>query len=117
MQDAEEPTKVVEDTEAKRFEVYVGDERAGFIDYRRRGTELSFLHTEIDERFGGRGLGSVLVGGALDAAREQGMSVLPYCPFVRRHIQRHPEYLDLVPARRRAGFELPADGPEAAPSS
>lgn len=111
----EQQAKVVEDPRENRFEIRVGDERAGLVDYRRRGTELSFLHTEIDPRFEGRGLGAVLVGGALDAAREQGLSVLPYCPFVRRYIQRHPEYLDLVPARRRAGFELPA--PEADPSA
>jgi hypothetical protein len=32
--------------------------------------------------------------------------VLPYCPFVKSYIQKHPEYLDLVPAERRASFDL-----------
>jgi hypothetical protein len=32
--------------------------------------------------------------------------VLPYCPFVRGYIERHPDYLDLVPADRRSGFGL-----------
>jgi len=32
--------------------------------------------------------------------------VLPYCPFIRSYIQRHPAYLDLVPADRRAEFAL-----------
>jgi hypothetical protein len=32
--------------------------------------------------------------------------VLPFCPFIRGYIQRHPAYLDLVPDERRAEFEL-----------
>jgi hypothetical protein len=33
--------------------------------------------------------------------------VLPYCPFVKRFIQRHAEYQDLVPAAERAAFDIP----------
>jgi len=104
-------TRVADDREARRFELFLEDELAGFVEYRITGAGLSFLHTEIDPRFGGRGLGSVLVGGALDAVRSEGLSVLPFCPFVRRHIQNHPEYLELVPTGRRARFELPAEAP------
>jgi hypothetical protein len=32
--------------------------------------------------------------------------VLPFCPFIRGYIQRHPAYLDLVPGDRRAEFQL-----------
>jgi predicted GNAT family acetyltransferase len=104
---------VVEDGPANRFEVLVEGQAAGFAAYRRNESTISFTHTEIDERFEGRGLGSVLVRGALDAARAQGAAVLPFCPFVRRYISRHHEYLDLVPADERARFELPADNGEA----
>jgi predicted GNAT family acetyltransferase len=74
--------------------------------YRRTGTAVAFTHTVIDPAFEGRGLGSVLARGALDAAREAGQSVLPCCPFIRGSIQRHPDYADLVPAERRAEFGL-----------
>jgi predicted GNAT family acetyltransferase len=47
-----------------------------------------------------------LIAGALDAARAEGLAVLPFCPFVRRFIDEHREYLDLVPAQRRAEFKL-----------
>jgi predicted GNAT family acetyltransferase len=65
-----------------------------------------FVHTEIDDAFEGRGLGSILVRAALDAARSRGLAVRPDCPFVRGYIARHPEYLDLVPAdlRPRVGL-------------
>lgn len=101
-----DPT-IVDNPSAGRFEIHVDGEMAGFAAYRRAGSTVSFNHTEIDERFEGRGLGSVLVRGALDAVRVEGASVLPFCPFVRRYIERHPTYLDLVPADQRARFRLP----------
>ncbi|GAA4673574.1 GNAT family N-acetyltransferase [Phytohabitans rumicis] len=97
---------VVDNSAAGRFEVHVDGEVAGVALYKRRGATISFTHTEIDSRFEGRGLGSVLVRGALDAARAEGAAVLPFCPFVRSYIERHPEYLDLVPAGDRGRFDL-----------
>ncbi|TQS30377.1 GNAT family N-acetyltransferase [Microbispora sp. KK1-11] len=104
--------QVADNPEASRFEITVDGALAGFADYRLNGPRISFTHTEIDPAFEGRGLGSTLVRAALDAARDAGLSVLPFCPFVQRYIKRHPDdYLDLVPADQRARFSL--DGGEA----
>ncbi|HEX7428798.1 MAG TPA: GNAT family N-acetyltransferase, partial [Mycobacterium sp.] len=78
----------------------------GFAEYRRRPGIISFIHTEIDPARNGEGLGTLLVKTALDTARAEGLAVLPYCPFVQGFIDRHREYLDLVPAERRAKFAL-----------
>ncbi len=94
--------------ERRRYEILVGDDVAGFTVYRADGDRYAFMHTEIDPAFEGRGLGSVLIKDTLDDMRRRGIAVLPYCPFVRRYISRHPEYLDLVPAGDRGQFELPA---------
>jgi predicted GNAT family acetyltransferase len=101
---------VVDVPERQRFEIRAGDRVAGFTEYRRHGGLIAFIHTEVDPEFEGKGVGSRLISAALDAARDQGLAVLPFCPFVRGYIRRHPEgYLDLVPADHRANFEL-ADG-------
>jgi len=42
-------------------------------------------------------------------ARRDGLSVLPFCPFVRGYIARHPEDVELVPADLRAHFDLADD--------
>ena len=84
--------------EKKRFEIWVGDALAGFTVYQPRPERFLFVHTEIDDAFGGRGLASVLIKQMLDEMRTRGLGVLPQCPFVRRYISRHQEYLDLVPA-------------------
>ena len=102
----ENDPSVVDAPQAGRFEVLVDGEVAGFAEYRRTSSALAFTHTVIDPAFEGRGLGSVLARGALDATREAGSPVLPFCPFIRGYIQRHPAYLDLVPAERRAEFQL-----------
>ncbi len=39
--------------------------------------------------------------------RDRGLAVLPDCPFVRGWIAKHPDYADLVPADRRADYDLP----------
>lgn len=99
---------VVDNPSRKRFEIRVDGELAGYAAYDRTGNGLAFRHTEIDPAFEGKGLGSVLVRHALDAARAEGVPVLPYCPFVRTWIGTHPEYVGLVPAGDRARFDLPA---------
>lgn len=99
-------TRIVDNPKATRFEIFMNGEVAGLVAYTRDGDTLSLLHTEIDPRFEGRGLGSILVRGVLDAVRADGALVLPFCPFIRRYLQRHTEYVDLVPAEQRAKFEL-----------
>jgi hypothetical protein len=94
--------------ERSRFEVRVDGEVAGFAEYRRRPGLIAFIHTLIDPRFEGQGLASRLVRTALSEARSDGLSVLPFCPFVRSYIAGHTEYLDLVPEDMRVQFELPA---------
>jgi hypothetical protein len=101
---------VVDVPERSRVEVLVDGEIAGFSEYRRRPGLIAFIHTLIDPRFEGQGLGSQLVRTALSEARSDRLSVLPFCPFVRSYIAGHTEYLDLVPEEMRAQFELPADG-------
>ena len=61
-----------------------------------RGGRLLLVHTEVDNAYGGRGLATKLIRGALDDVRERDLDVVPVCPFVERFIEHHPEYDDLV---------------------
>ncbi|MFE1199860.1 GNAT family N-acetyltransferase [Streptomyces olivaceoviridis] len=99
--------RVQDHREESRFEIFEKDELAGFTEYHRFHDEIAFLHTAIGERFAGRGLGQVLARGALLAAKEQHLKVLPYCPFIRAYIAKHPDdFLTLVPEAHRARFAL-----------
>ena len=101
-------TEVVDRPEQHRFEILTDGTVAGFGDYRLRGDSIMFTHTQVDEAYEGKGLGSVLVKHALDSARERGLGVLPLCPFVRSWIARHPDYVPLVPESARAKYQLRA---------
>jgi hypothetical protein len=102
-----EPEIVVVDARGRqRFEASVDDELAGFLGYRAKKGLLALIHTEVEDRFEGHGLGGRLARFALDEAREQGLAVLPFCPFVNDWMKRHREYVGLVPAEYRASFDL-----------
>lgn len=79
-----------------RFEITVGDELAGVLDYRLSGDTAEMPHTEVFPQFGGRGLASLLARAALDHARSAGWTVVPTCSFVAGYLSKHPEYADLV---------------------
>jgi predicted GNAT family acetyltransferase len=100
---------VVDAPERSRFEIEVDGRVAGFAAYTRVGPVVEFTHTEIGADFEGQGLGSTLVQGALDDVRREGLAVRPFCPFVRRWLTRHREYVDLVPEVERAQFGLAVD--------
>ena len=98
---------IFKNDELKRFEIYSDAELAGFADFKIENQVISYTHTEIDPRFGGKGLGSQLIKEALDKALEQDLEVAPYCSFVSAYIKKSGEkYLHLVPESKRAKFDL-----------
>lgn len=76
-----------------RYELTYQGEVIGFLVYRPEPDQgrVVLVHTEIDPAYEGKGLGNVLVKGALDDLHERGLSAVPYCPFVRAYLRRHPE--------------------------
>ncbi len=102
-------TTVRDNPEKNRFEIVVDDKVAGWEDYRLGDGVIDLVHTEIGEEYAGQGLAKILVVDVLAQVRERGLSVKPYCPYVRRVIERDQEsYLDLVRPEDRAEFDLPA---------
>jgi predicted GNAT family acetyltransferase len=95
---------VTEDPDARRFELRARDEVLGWIDYLPAGASVILAHTEIAPGHERQGLGSVLVGRALEDLRARGMTVIPTCPFAAAFIQRHPEYADVVDPSLRGRF-------------
>jgi predicted GNAT family acetyltransferase len=97
---------VTHEPSTERYEAKLGDEVAGFAIYREKPGLIAFVHTEVDPKFEGQGVGSALAKGALEDARARELAVLPFCPFFNGYIQRHAEYADLVPANYQERFGL-----------
>ncbi len=90
--------QVRNNAEEQRYEIFVEGELVGLADYAVRGDTVLFPHTEIDPEMRGRGLGDVLIRGALDDVRASGRRVKATCWFVAQFLRDHPEYGDLVAA-------------------
>jgi len=90
-------TETISDNPAeRRFEIRVDGELAGFTEYERGDGSVVFDHTEVDPKFRGRGMAGKLIAFALDSTRSAGLEVQPLCPFVRKFMEKHGEYRDLI---------------------
>ena len=86
---------VVNNSERHRFEITQDGETAELV-YRLKPGKIIFDHTGVPAKLEGRGLAKELAVAGLNHARQQGLKVVPLCPFVAGYIKRHPEYRDLV---------------------
>jgi uncharacterized protein len=92
----EPEARVVDAPERKRFELLVSDRVVGFTQYRLGDDWISLDHTEVDPSVEGRGYGSKLAAGALEATRSRGVRVIVACPFISAYLRRHPgDYPDI----------------------
>lgn len=89
---------VIHDTAGSRFVLERDGNEIGEAGYEtREDGGIVFTHTEVDPELQERGLGSTLVGGALDQLRASTqVRIGATCPFVRRYLEEHPEYADLT---------------------
>jgi hypothetical protein len=78
-----------------RFELETDGHTASLY-YRLEPGVITLVHTEVPPALGGRGVGSTLARGTLDAIRAQGLKVIAKCPFVAAYMGKHPEFNDLV---------------------
>ena len=105
--------RVKENPALGRFEMGSGDSTA-FLEYRRAGDRIALLHTEVPEALSGQGVGSKLVRGPRDAARAEGLKVVPRCEFVAACVARQPEYRHPPGDAGRGGAQLGVGPPSEA---
>ncbi|MBG6238856.1 putative GNAT family acetyltransferase [Mycetocola sp. CAN_C7] len=101
---SDEPRLVRNEPES-RYEVWVGETRAGIATYRESDSRVTFVHTIVDKAFGGHGLGSRLAAFALEDTVSRGKRIVPRCPFIREYLQSHHEFddhIDDLPERTRS---------------
>jgi len=91
-----EPT-VINNSELRRYEIWLGDEKVGHADYSVRPGEIHFVHTEVDPAHQGKNLAAILTRESLASVRAAGKDkVVPVCSYVVRYMEKHPETHDLL---------------------
>jgi len=93
-EEAEEPA-VIDVPKQGRFVVELEGHTAELV-YRAEPGRLILVHTGVPSELEGRGIGSVLVRASIARAADQGLTVVPWCPFARRWLRAHPDVTDGV---------------------
>ncbi len=89
--------RMARDAPNSRYTLMLGDQLAGFAEYREQGDRIHFTHTVVQDEFEGQGVGSRLAAFALDDARSRGLKVVPECSFIADYLKQHEkEYGDLM---------------------
>lgn len=95
----------------QRYEINVGSPQdpVGFTEFKEHHAagqkQGIFPHTEVSEDFGGLGLASKLVRHALDRAIADGYQIVAVCPYIKKWIEKHPEYQEHAVKPRPEHFE------------
>ena len=79
----------------QRFEAEL-EGRLSVAEYKRRGDEITFTHTQVPLELRGRGIAEELVRIALRYASDEKLRVVPACGYVAAFIERHPEFKPLL---------------------
>jgi len=83
------------DSTTMRFHADVDGGEAECV-YRRVGSLMDIVHTEVPPQAEGQGIAGALVRAALAHARAQGWRVRPSCSYVRSYMRRHADTQDLL---------------------
>ena len=82
-------------SDANRFTASVQGGTAE-LEYQLADGVIVFTHTFVPEGARGQGVAESLVEAGLAHARDEGLQVVPQCPYVKHYIEEHPEAQDLV---------------------
>jgi predicted GNAT family acetyltransferase len=94
--DVTEETPTVRDDQAEQRFVLEQDGGVGELVYEVEDGRLFLLHTEVADALKGHGAGGRLVRAALARATDDGLTVVPWCPFARRWLREHPDVAGTV---------------------
>lgn len=92
--DAEE-LHVIDNKQQGQFQILLPDAIA-FLEYRWHNGAMALMHTEVPEKYNGKGIAGHLAKYAFEQAKANGYKVMVYCPFVGVYLKRHKEYEELV---------------------
>ena len=87
-----EKTKVVLKNNAYgEVELFSDDKKVGKMDIAVSDGKLTVFHTEVDSKFEGRGFAKLLLNQLVSYAKENGLKIIPLCPYVNAQFVRHPD--------------------------
>ena len=90
-------TSVVHDSDKRRYEIFLGSDRVGLMDYSLMPGEIHLVHTEVDPEHQGKNLAAILLRESLQDIRTRGTEkVVPVCSYTVKYMEKHPDTHDLL---------------------
>lgn len=86
---------LVDNAEKRQYEFHL-EKEIPRLEYIRAADKIYLTHTEVPRSLSGKGIGSVLIGAALEDIKRQELTLVPLCPFVALYLKRNPEWKQLV---------------------
>jgi predicted GNAT family acetyltransferase len=84
-------SRVIDNSDAGRYELRVDTNLVGWIDYRRAGDTVALVHAEVREERRGQGLAEEMTRDALADLKRRALKAEPLCPYVVAYARRHPD--------------------------
>ena len=92
-----EITRSESDSKGRYVARVKGHQGEGVLTYSRMSpTKIIADHTGVDESLRGEGVAKVLVERLVDDARDEGVTIVPLCPYVKAQYAKHPEWSDVM---------------------
>ena len=100
MPDSVKTTPVItrEDTPTGgRYVARLGNEPEAEMTFSKAGKKFLIIdHTGVPGELAGKGVGKALVEHMVKDAREQGVKIIPLCPFTKAMLVKHKEWQDIL---------------------
>lgn len=89
--------KQIDDKKNGAFVVLDGEKKAGEMTYVWAGDDKMIIdHTEVDEAYGGQGLGKKALLALVEWIRNNNIKVIPLCPFAKAQFDKNQEIKDVL---------------------
>jgi uncharacterized protein len=89
-------TPIVRDDRPQQRFVLEKDGAVGELAYEVDGDRLFLLHTEVADALRGQGIAGRLVTAAVARAIDDGLTIVPWCPYARRWLHEHSDVAGTV---------------------
>ena len=87
--------EIIKDKQGSRFVITVDGLEVYELYAEDKGT-IDLYSTYTPPKLRGRGLAADVVKAALEYAKEKNLKVIPTCWYVRKYVDEHPEYKELI---------------------
>jgi len=86
-----EALPLVVNSDKNQFEMVI-DGVTARIEFQQMDEKMALTHTEVPRELEGRGVATAIIEKTLVYLEENGLKLIPLCPFVIAYLEKHPEW-------------------------